>query len=337
MRNLFFVLMLTFLAIHCKEKEPVDNSVQLKAETYSKDPLLAELTKNIEADPDNPEFWAARAKAFYERDAYDEAIGDLSAAMKIDSVNVDYHHLLADVYIDYYKSRMALNTLTRAATLHPEHIPTLLKLAELQLILEMQNESMQSVEKVLKLDPENADAYVMLGLNFKEIGDTAMAVGSFKKAVNYDPDKISAWINMGQLQAARNVAQAEQYFNTAIRLDSLNTNTWLCKADYHWEKGERNKALETYKKIIEIDHMLPDAYYNSGLVYLEMDSIEQAQKHFDLTIETNPLFYKAYYYKGLTLEKQGKTEAAKDFYQQSLNMAPNFDKPRKALDALNKK
>lgn len=337
MRKLFFVLMLTIIAIQCKEKEPVDNSVQLKADAYSKDPVLAELTKNIEADPKNPEFWAARAKAFYERDAYDEAIGDMSAAMMIDSINVDYHHLLADIYIDYYKSRMALNTLLRAASLHPEHIPTLLKLAELQLILEMQKESMQSVEKVLMLDPENSEAYIMLGLNFKEIGDTAMAVGSFKKAVNYDPDKISAWINMGQLQAARNVAQAEQYFNTAIRLDSLNTNTWLCKADYHWEKGDREKALETYKKIIEIDHRMPDAYYNSGLVYLEMDSLEKALKHFDLTAEINPLFFKAYYYKGLTLEKLGKPEEARKFYQQSLNMAPNFDKPRKALDALNKK
>lgn len=337
MRKLFFVLMLTIIAIQCKEKEPVDNSVQLKADAYSKDPVLAELTKNIEADPKNPEFWAARAKAFYERDAYDEAIGDMSAAMMIDSINVDYHHLLADIYIDYYKSRMALNTLLRAASLHPEHIPTLLKLAELQLILEMQKESMQSVEKVLMLDPENSDAYIMLGLNFKEIGDTAMAVGSFKKAVNYDPDKISAWINMGQLQAARNVAQAEQYFNTAIRLDSLNTNTWLCKADYHWEKGDREKALETYKKIIEIDHRMPDAYYNSGLVYLEMDSLEKALKHFDLTVEIKPLFFKAYYYKGLTLEKLGKPEEARKFYQQSLNMAPNFDKPRKALDALNKK
>ncbi len=337
MRKLFFVLMLTIIAIQCKEKEPVDNSVQLKADAYSKDPVLAELTKNIEADPKNPEFWAARAQAFYERDAYDEAIGDMSAAMMIDSINVDYHHLLADIYIDYYKSRMALNTLLRAVSLHPEHIPTLLKLAELQLILEMQKESMQSVEKVLMLDPENSDAYIMLGLNFKEIGDTAMAVGSFKKAVNYDPDKISAWINMGQLQAARNVAQAEQYFNTAIRLDSLNTNTWLCKADYHWEKGDREKALETYKKIIEIDHRMPDAYYNSGLVYLEMDSLEKALKHFDLTAEINPLFFKAYYYKGLTLEKLGKPEEARKFYQQSLNMAPNFDKPRKALDALNKK
>lgn len=337
MRKLFFVFMLALIAIQCKEKEPVDNSIQLKADAYSKDPLLAELTKNIESDPKNPEFWASRAKAFYERDAYDEAIGDMSAAMKLDSINVDYHHLLADIFIDYYKSRLALNTMLRAEALHPNHIPTLLKLAELQLILEMQKESMQSVEKVLMLDPENADAYILLGLNFKEIGDTSMAVGSFKKAVNYEPEKISAWINMGQLQAARNVAQAEQYFNTAIRLDSLNTNTWLCKADYHWEKGNREKALETYKKIIEIDHRLPDAYYNSGLVYLEMDSLEQALKHFNLTVEMNPLFFKAYYYKGLTLEKQGKPEAAKDFYQQSLNMAPNFDKPRKALDALNKK
>lgn len=337
MRKLFFVFMLAFIAIQCKEKEPVDKSIQLKADAYSKDPLLAELTRNIESDPNNPEFWASRAKAFYERDAYDEAIGDMSAAMKLDSINVDYHHLLADIFIDYYKSRLALNTLLRAEALHPRHIPTLLKLAELQLILEMQKESMQSVEKILKLDPENADAYILLGLNFKEIGDTSMAVGSFKKAVNYEPEKISAWINMGQLQAARNVAQAEQYFNTAIRLDSLNTNTWLCKADYHWDKGNREKALETYRKIIEIDHRLPDAYYNSGLVYLEMDSLEQALKHFNLTVEINPLFYKAYYYKGLTLEKQGKQEAAKDFYQQSLNMAPNFDKPRKALDALNKK
>ena len=47
---------------------------------------LLELTKCVEAEPANSEFWRSRGFAYMNRRAWDEAIGDFSRAIELDSV-----------------------------------------------------------------------------------------------------------------------------------------------------------------------------------------------------------------------------------------------------------
>ena len=56
------------------------------------------LTDQIAQNPENPKLYAARAEAFYNNEGYDYAIVDMATAMKIDSTNADYHHLLSEIY-----------------------------------------------------------------------------------------------------------------------------------------------------------------------------------------------------------------------------------------------
>jgi len=164
-------------------------------------PAIDGLSVAIAENPNDPSLYAKRADMFYQNEGYDEAINDLQTALNIDSTNVDYLHLLADVYLDYYQSYPAINTMMKAATLYPTRIPTLLKLAEFQLILKQYDRSITTINEVLKLEQLNAEAYFMLGLNFKEQGDIDRAMGSFQTAVENNPDLVDAWINLGQLHA----------------------------------------------------------------------------------------------------------------------------------------
>jgi tetratricopeptide (TPR) repeat protein len=333
-KSIFFALGFIALLAGCSS-ESNDGRTEID-EQYHQDPLINELTLYLKKDPNNPELWVARAQAFYERQGYDEAIQDMSAAMRLDSTNVDYHHLLADIYMDYYKSRLALSTMQRAAVLHPTRIPTLLKLAELQLILTLNEESMRTIGKIMEIDPQNPDALLLFGLNFKETGDTARAIGSFQKAVEIDPELTDAWINLAQLRAARGEPSAPRFFDAAIRSDESNPLPRMAKADYYWEQKKYTDAIQTYRNVIELDNSYTDAFYNIGLVYLEMDSIDKAYENFNITINMNPLYYKAYYYRGLTSEMSGDTAAARKDYEQCSKMAPGFDKPRLAMEALDK-
>jgi len=313
----------------CKE-----SSDKQEDQNYHKDPLINELTVLLKQNPKDAGLWVSRAQAFYERQGYDEAIQDMAAAMRLDSLNPEYHHFLADIYMDYYKSRLALSTMQRAAVLHPTRIPTLLKLSNLQTTLTFYEESLETLDKIMRVDPQNADALLMFGLNYAALGDTARSIGAYQRAVQIDPELTDAWIRLAQLRAARKEPNALQFFDAAIKVDSENELPYMAKADFLWSKGMMKEAVEVYKQVILLNPSYADAYYNIGLVYMEQDSLDRAYENFDLTIKMNPLYFKAFFYRGLAQEGKGNLDQALKDYQQCMKMAPGYDKAKENYNRL---
>jgi tetratricopeptide (TPR) repeat protein len=296
------------------------------------DPSIDGLTAKISETPNNAALYAQRAELFYEKNGFDEAINDLQKAITLDSLNADYYHLLGDVYLDYFNSRMALRTMERAATLFPDRIPTLLKLSEFQLILKQYQASMQTIDRILRIDPQNAEAFFMFGTNFKEVGDTARAINSFQKAVELDPELIDGWINLGYLQAVTGSPLAERYFDNALRLDPGNILAIHAKADFLRDfKDDLNGAIALYRQINEIDPQYKESYFNAGLLYMELDSVGQAYDQFDLTIKVSPTHIRAYFFRGYAAELLGNIEQARADYRQALKMAPEYELAEKGL------
>jgi tetratricopeptide (TPR) repeat protein len=328
----FFLLLILpfFLFSSCKqEKTPVNIPTNTQA---APNPTIATLNTELEAHPTEANLYYARARAYYEINGYDEAINDLAHAMKIDATNADFHHLLADVYLDYYKSDLALKTMQRAAQLHPTRTATLLKLAEFQLILKQHQPSLQTIDKILKIDPQNGDAFLLLGLNFKELGDTKRAINSFQTAVEQKPDLLDAWINLGQMSdAQKNYPKAMQYFDTALRIDSFNIETLHAKAISQNNQKKYKEAIDTYKKINTINPDYSAAYFNIGMIYLGQDSLQKARQFFDITVKTDPLYNLGYFYRGKAAEKMGDKKAARADYEQVTRLLPNFEDAKKAL------
>lgn len=327
---LFF---LSFLACGSESNtEEVQNTGEQIGSTGN--PAIDGITAKIATTPNDPSLYAARAELFYENGGYDEAIGDLQKALLMDSVNVEYHHLLADVYLDYARSRMAMRTMERAVKLYPERIPTLLKMSEFQYILKRYDESMKTIDQILQLDPQNAEAYFMFGRNFREMGDTIRAINSFQSAVENDPELVEAWIYLGQLYEGIGDPLAERYYKNALEVRPNDVNALHFNALYLQNKHDLEGAIELYKRISAIDYQYAPAYFNTGLLYLEMDSLEQAQKHFDLTVQTSPTHIKGYYYKGYSAELAGDKEEARANYQQVLRMNSSDADAQQGLERL---
>ena len=292
----------------------------------SGDSEIDQVSQRIGQSPKDASLYALRAELFYEKNSYDQAILDMTAAMTLDSLNLDYHHLLSDIYLDYFRSRLALKTMERAVAIDPKHIPSWLKLAEIQLFLTQNEASMKSIDKVLRIDPQNALAYFFMGKNFEELGDMNRAINAYQEASEIDPEMLDAWIKLGQLHASINSKLAEAYFDNAIEVDSTSTVALNAKAEYRWSQDDPQAALELYKNAIRKDRMDEKSYYNAGLVYLELDSLDKAYEHFNIAIENAPLYVAAYYYRGYAAEMAGKIDQAKIDYEHALRLAPEYQK-----------
>jgi len=314
----------------CQNESAAPKAVNTALPTTG-NPAIDGFTKEIAAQPNDPRLYAQRGALFYENENYDEAIKDLNTALSYDSTNVTYLHLLADAYLDYYQSYKAISTLQKAATLYPTRIPTLLKLCEYELILEQHEASIKTINKVLALQPLNPDAFFMLGMNFKEMGNIDRAIGSFQTAVENDPDLVDAWINLGQLHAKKKDKMAGVFFDNSLQVAPNNTTALHAKAAYLHETNRLQEALATYRQLSITDPTYEEGFFNTGIIYLEMDSLKRAYQQFDLAAKTSPTYIMAYYYRGLVQEKRGDLESAKKDYQQALNLNPGFDRAKEAL------
>jgi tetratricopeptide (TPR) repeat protein len=328
-RKLFSIFLLCAGWLACDTEAP-----PVITDPTTTEPALNQLTAAIAQDPDNSELYAQRGRLQYEREAYDQAIKDLQRAIQLDSVNVDYYHLLADDFLDYFQSRRALNVLQRAAELYPERIPTLLKLSEVQLILQQHEESMRTIDRILKIDPREPEAFFMFGMNFKEMGDTSRAINAFQEVVEIDPDITDAWIMLGQLHAAKNTGLADAAFRSAIETSPNDPTTYHAKGDYLRDQGRLSEAIAAYRQAAQVERQYDEAYFNAGLLLMELDSVPEAFREFNIAIEVNPIHIRAYFFRGYAAELLGDTEQARRDYAHALRLAPDYQLPQEGLARL---
>jgi Tfp pilus assembly protein PilF len=315
------------------------NDAKPEARKFGKtgNPQIDALTEQIFKDPKNANLYYKRAQLFYQEGAqggYDVAIEDMKYALSLDSVNINYHHFLADVYMDYAQSRLAVSTMERAAAIAPSDIPTLLKLSETYLITKQYNPTLSTLDKVLKQDPQNSDAYFLLGMVFKEQDDEARAINAFQKSVDLNSDNKDAFIELGKLFTNKGNPLALKYFDNALLIDSLDFNAMMAKAFYFQTKNQISEAISEYKKILSHDPRYEFALFNLGLLYLDKDSLDQANAHFNIVIKEAPTFFKAYYYRGFIAEKRGDQVEALKNYKQSLEFNSSYDKALEGVKRL---
>ena len=295
---------------------------------------MAELNTALAASPGDADLLAQRGELFYENQIYDRAIADLKASIQADSTRAAVWHLLADAQLDGLRSRDALSTMIFASSQFPERMGTLLKLAEYQYILRKYEDALATLDRAARLDQNEGEVYFMLGQVFSEAGDTVRAINAYQRATELKPDLLDSWLSLGALYEARGDAIAERYYNTATAIDRTNALPFRMRADYYTRQDRLEEAVAAYDEVIVLDPRMAEAFYNSGLVLMDMDSLDRAIGQLDRAIAIRPGYAEAHYFRGLASELQGNLSDARRRYQQALNIQPGYELAQQSLQAL---
>jgi tetratricopeptide (TPR) repeat protein len=304
------------------------------------DPDLTKYSALLAEDPNNDTLLYLRAATYYKLDAFDEAMADLEKAMRIDSMQPAYYHLLSDVLLDYSRpndSRRAIEVLKLASQRFPDRISTLLKLSEFQLIVRKHGDALATLDKILQRDPQNAEAYYMAGRVALDKGDTINAISSLQRSVKIDVDNADAWFFLGRIYSRKNNPVALQYFDNALRVDSTYLEALEFKGVFYKTRGEFDQAFEIYRDLILRDPDYANAYFDMGVIYLELDSFSKAYDNFNIATKVDPIFVKAYYYRGVAAEKMGNLDGALKDYKQASGMSPEYQEAQEAKKRLEAK
>lgn len=296
------------------------------------DDLIDRLSAQVEANPEDHQALYQRATAYYEKEEFELAINDLQTAMRVDSLIPAYYHLLADSYLDYYKSRDALDVMELAAERFPDRVPTLLKLSEYQLILQQNENSILTLNDILRNHPQNSEAFFMLGMNFRAMDILDKAINSFQTSVEINPENVDAWMILAELHERNGTRDVVRFYDNAIRVAPDNPRALHNKAFYLQNHEDIPGALDLYRQINLIDPQYTDAYLNAGILYMESDSLERAFEQINILVGIEPENPIAYYHRAIIHRAYGNLEAAKLDLENSLNLVADFPLAQQELE-----
>ncbi|GAB4279227.1 MAG: hypothetical protein Kow0068_03130 [Marinilabiliales bacterium] len=335
MKYLILFCSITIFLISCK------NDSQNNVESTSNDTIVADtnsvigITRLIRENPKNAALFAKRAQLQLQNGYTDDAINDITIALRLDSLNPDYYVKCAEIYLLQGNSGKAKEILDRSLELIPNNIETILKLAEIYLFIPDYKKAFEYLEKAKDINPNHPRIYFLAGINFADMGDTTKALDNLLIAVEKQPDFYDAYIMLGVLSAGKKDSLAIYYYDNALKIAPQSVEAHYNKAYYLQENGKPDKAIEIYKFIIDsLDSEYKYAYYNIGyinMVYYQ--NYDTAIEYFTNAIKLDNRYAEAYYNKGVCYEMKKDYKNARLEYEIALKMKNNYDK---AIEGLNR-
>jgi len=114
-------------------------------------------------------------------------------------------------------------------------------------------------------------------------------VGILAKAWEMDKDNIAkAWKYASAAIKAADFKQAIIPLEFLVQKDPKVLNYWNQLALAYHKTEQLDKALDAYRKVIEIDPKNREAYMNSGIIYREKGQLAQARTNFQKAVDASP-------------------------------------------------
>jgi tetratricopeptide (TPR) repeat protein len=164
--------------------------------------------------------------------------------------------------------------------------------SQLAFIVGNLKDAAKTIEKVIKLQPEWTEAYILQSNIFVRQGYKAHAIEVLRQTVAAHPDNSTL-----RMFYARNLVDAKQ-FDEAVNQFSLLTND---------EKFEH------------------EARYALGLLTLQMNKPKQAEKYFSQLLENKKRIIESQYYLAQSYELQNKLDKAISAYEKVRNNQYSFE------------
>lgn len=184
-------------------------------------------------------------------------------------------------------------------------------------------DAIESMKKVVMLDPKDAEAHRNLATAFKEAGQIKMAEAHFRKCIALNPEDSLACVSLGKiLNEKSNFSEAEKLCRKAILVnyDMPEAHDQLGVSLLGQKKLE--DAENCFRSAILLKPDMVDAYNNLGISLNEQIRYEEAEACYLQALKLNPLFTNAFVNIGRNFSDQEKYAQAEIAYRKALETDP---------------
>ncbi len=318
MKKSIIILMFLSLFFACNSSKEKDYSTL--------PPKLAELTRQIDKSPQNPEFYFQRAEYYYLNKQIEEAQNDILQSIKLNPNESKSYVVLSDINFAQRKTDDTEEALEKAIQLDSKNNEARLKLAELYFHLKMYDLCNKTLDEALKIQNHNPKVHLIRAFSLKDQGDTIGATRMLQLAIDQNPKEVRAFLELGYIFQKKGDPLAITYYQNALQVEPKNTEIRYNLAMMFQELGQKDEAVGEYKRIVEIDPQHKGALHNIGYIYLLFDKkYEEAIAFFTKAIEIDPEFVNAVSNRALAFEEIGQYDNARQDYLYCLQLNDKFE------------
>jgi len=171
-------------------------------------------------------------------------------------------------------------------------------------------EAIVCFNKVLEIDPRDAETWNNKGDALGTLGKYKEAIECYDTALKLNPKFARAWSNKGYaLGKVDKYQEAIACYNKALEISPIDLNVWRNKGYYLGRVGEHQEAIACFDKVLELNRTDATTWYFKGLALGKVDKYQEAIVCFDEALAINPRFADAWHIKGILLGVDAPQEA----------------------------
>ena len=314
-----------------ENKKPAGDAAQ---ETTISDSLEI-LSQLIQKDSTDYKLFLRRAAYQVDRGNIDPALRDLMQALELNKDDPQIYLLLSDIYFLLEKPHNSIDALQKVLKIDPKNEIALLKLSEIYLLKAEYRTAQQFAESAIRINGESAEGYYLKAIARLEAGDTTDALNNLKISARLDTMNYMTFMQIAAIYNSRKDTIAKDYYVKALIARPNDERALYLLGMYYQETGDFANALQTYKVLTDNYPEHINAIYNSGYIYLvELEDFESAEQVFQQVIEINPAHVQSVYNLGRTYEAMGLYNKAHLQYREALRLLPNYPLAIQGLNRL---
>jgi glycosyltransferase involved in cell wall biosynthesis/Flp pilus assembly protein TadD len=259
----------------------------------------------------------------YESGNMEAARAHYEKAAGLQPENDTFQKNLADFYLAVMGDpARALSTYIQVLKLNPQDVEAMLSCGQICMRLGKKDDAKDLIHTALEIEPWNENARKLLlqldqASGNPEAGDVDLYAGARTKA------------SQGDLPGA--IADLNQYVSAAPEDANAHNDLGVL----YYESGEKDKAVASYERAVQLAPEDPTYRKNLADIYLmEQGRIQEAMKLYLGVMEENPQDLEGLIGCGMISAAVGQTADAKYFYHRVLEIEPWNEMARQALEEI---
>ncbi len=254
---------------------------------------------------------------------------------------------IADTYFQKGKDKMeqknyndAIHFFMQAVVHNQDHIPALNEIGLIYLSTGDDegyriDQAVQYFNKILKRDPEFAQAHYNKFIAFLIVGNHPEALASIDMAISLEPDNVEYRIDKAVLLSSLNRDEyAIEVLEETLRLAPHNATAWMSLAFSYKNLGNKKMEVKCLNEFLKREPKDVNAWFERGITFKRFGKYDTAIKCFDKIMTLEKGHYLAMKEKGTCLKLMGQKELGEQLIRQAEENRAKYIMKNKEKDLL---
>jgi tetratricopeptide (TPR) repeat protein len=263
-------------------------SMLMEAERFEEALIVAEHAIDVAAD--DPRGYALKARNLMFTDS-PQAIQVAIQGVDVDPTFAPLYAAQGVAYTNLGRWQEGLRMVTRAQEIDPNNIFVQMSMQWPYVYQGNYRAAIEALERAIGLNPNLVTPYFYLAAlyNLNQVGEPEMAIATYERILEMDPDNEKAYLRLCQVYAGVDQARfdvAQPYCDRAIQINPEYGDAYAQRGQMQYVRRNYEGAIESFEDCVRYGSDKIECWYLRGFSHYRLSQCEQA---WDITNEARPM------------------------------------------------